>query len=976
MSVIKKVTFGNSQVNQFMFSQTRASNVSTPQNYSENNNSKITDTNSRNIAYVSSAVALASLGVTAAIALKSRKKPVVPEKDAGNALGIVEQGLNSLRAQVQTLQARTDIDSKIQGFNDLIKGIEGRIKSIGEWNDGWLKALESKITDKSDFSSGWMRTLENRLNNVAARVSENTAIERNIVTIDNLNLLANLNSDGSRIQLDKEVVEEIQNVAKQIIHEKSLPPRLDPKATTWSLTAESIPEKEGGLGEVPVQIAKNMTHELKMNNFLLRPINEIPGVSTLVEKDGKWHYRFKDLNMEVDKVAEFDIYAFRNGRTEKQPVEVFYGIDPKFGFKRLMFRNKDFFGASGLYKDSQRASEKERFAFFPKAVYEFAKMKLDPNSQTSYRIFNEKIYNEIQAPDVMLLNDWHTAAMAGLAKILAPIEAAAGELSETAAAKLKKMNQVELIHNLDYQGSDWMHGADIMNTLYGKYAYDVYTNAKTGLAPAGLQNVHFIDGNINLANVAASLANKLKPVSFTYAQELGKEFDRSRSLQHIMQRRLEAGTMVGQSNGWDRVVNEISVKNLDGFNKNLNSDKFEILQAGFNSLELNIKDRKDVDAVFSIYNSNPDKLSFEDNFNKLVKSLRELGIPKVTKLMENLDAEGITKIRLFMPEVHTDDIETIMKARLNNKHQFLDLMKSMAEYNKTHPKFFNLAEDGVTDLSGINFDDLENQIVLDCGTRFVVQKGVDILAETMKQIYAEWPTKYPGKPKPIFPVGGKDGEGGKFEALMRGFKSSMGKDAERVPYMVGYTPNNIYQGGSDITLYPSWFEPDGSKWESLNKGTPVVATRVGGHVDSIVDGYNGYLSARTVPEVKAECMEKGYDYFETMVYDFKEAIYRACDDFFNKDKWKQMVRHSIDGDQSWLIKDKDGKILGGSLIGHLEDLGYNLDDFPMIANADVRKAFAESRKVAPIVEDAVKEPSKTPKISKPKKSRKSNKNNA
>ena len=196
MSVIKKVTFGNSQVNQFMFSQTRASNVSTPQNYSENNNSKITDTNSRNIAYVSSAVALASLGVTAAIALKSRKKPVVPEKDAGNALGIVEQGLNSLRAQVQTLQARTDIDSKIQGFNDLIKGIEGRIKSIGEWNDGWLKALESKITDKSDFSSGWMRTLENRLNNVAARVSENTAIERNIVTIDNLNLLANLNSDG------------------------------------------------------------------------------------------------------------------------------------------------------------------------------------------------------------------------------------------------------------------------------------------------------------------------------------------------------------------------------------------------------------------------------------------------------------------------------------------------------------------------------------------------------------------------------------------------------------------------------------------------------------------------------------------------------------------------------------------------------------------------------------------------------------
>ena len=77
---------------------------------------------------------------------------------------------------------------------------------------------------------------------------------------------------------------------------------------------------------------------------------------------------------------------------------------------------------------------------------------------------------------------------------------------------------------------------------------------------------------------------------------------------------------------------------------------------------------------------------------------------------------------------------------------------------------------------------------------------------------------------------------------------------------------------------------------------------------------------------------------------FKEAIYRACDDFFNKDKWKQMVRHSIDGDQSWLIKNKEGRIVGGALLGHLEDLGYNLADFPNIAPLEVRKAFSASQK--------------------------------
>ena len=126
----------------------------------------------------------------------------------------------------------------------------------------------------------------------------------------------------------------------------------------------------------------------------------------------------------------------------------------------------------------------------------------------------------------------------------------------------------------------------------------------------------------------------------------------------------------------------------------------------------------------------------------------------------------------------------------------------------------------------------------------------------------------------------------------------------------------------------------------MYKGTPVVATRVGGHVDSIIDGYNGYLTKRTVPEVK----NSGYDYLGTMIYDFKEAIYRACDDFFNKDKWKQMVRHSIDGDQSWLIKNKEGRIVGGALLGHLEDLGYNLADFPNIAPLEVRKAFSASQK--------------------------------
>ena len=43
-----------------------------------------------------------------------------------------------------------------------------------------------------------------------------------------------------------------------------------------------------------------------------------------------------------------------------------------------------------------------------------------------------------------------------------------------------------------------------------------------------------------------------------------------------------------------------------------------------------------------------------------------------------------------------------------------------------------------------------------------------------------------------------------------------------------------------------------------------------------------------------------------------------------------MVEESIRGDQSWLIKDANGNVTGGALLGHMRDLGFDLHDFPQI----------------------------------------------
>ena len=951
MSTVKKISFGTSgQFNQFMFpvgdNNPRVSYPQIPNGNSPQFPSvSISDKTLKTVAYTSSATAVAAL-VLGIVSLarsggaKSKNLQKGASEISDTLLRKFEDITTSLRAELSDIRAKANldtlIDKKLEGFGSKFNNLDQKLNGVSDN----VNSLNGKIQEKSDYSVGWLKALEERINDIHGKLNITSKLDRNLVSVDNFNLLQNLGPGGQTIKLSDDLVKEIQSAADKIIHKKVSIPKLEPSSTTWSLTAESLPEKEGGLGEVPVQIAKNMVNELGINNVIVRPMNEVPGLTNIVEKDGKWHYRFKDLSMDVDKVAEFDVYAFRNGRSEKQTVEVFYGKDPKFGFNRLMFRNRDYFGADSLYRDSQRAAEKERYAFFPKVVYEFAKIKLDPNSQTSYRIFNEKVFEEIQAPDVMLLNDWHTAAMAGLTKLLAPVEQEAGALSKAAATKLKNMNLVELIHNLDHQGNDWEHGSDILNTLYGKHAYNIYTNAFSGLKPDGLKNIHTTDGVINLENISACLANKLKPVSPTYAKECATDPNRGHALMHIMQVRDKAGTMVGQSNGWDRTVNEISAKNLLAFNNNLNKDKFMIIKDGIDSLDVTDTQRKLIKGIFTDSNDRSKTIDFRyDNMENLLKALRDLDIPKLNEFLAKMDEQGYTKLRTFKPETHLDDIDTIMQNRLHNKRQFLEYMRAMSEYNNSKGKLFNIAPDGVTDLSNINMDDLDNQIVFNCGTRFVGQKGIDILAESMKQVLREWPDKYPDKPKPIFVVGGADGEGGKWERLMRAFKQEMGQEAATVPYMVGYTPNNIFHGGTDITLFPSHFEPDGSKWESLYKGTPVVATRVGGHVDSIQDGVNGFLTKRTVPEVG----QSGYDYLGTMAYDFKEAIYRAVDTFFDKPKYRAMVRAGIDGDASWLIRDKDGKIIGGALLKHLEDLGYNLDDFAMIASADARNAFAAGK---------------------------------
>ena len=173
----------------------------------------------------------------------------------------------------------------------------------------------------------------------------------------------------------------------------------------------------------------------------------------------------------------------------------------------------------------------------------------------------------------MILNDWHAGAIAPLLRLKAPCEAEMKELSSRAAELFKSMNLINIDHNLDYQGTSWQHTSEILNTLFDKYAYDIYEHANTGFEYDALKKVLITDNQVNLANMGACLSNKMKPVSPTYANELAEQVERSHAMQHICVVRKANGTLQGASNGWDRSVNEVSHANIAGFQNAINSDK-------------------------------------------------------------------------------------------------------------------------------------------------------------------------------------------------------------------------------------------------------------------------------------------------------------------------------------------------------------------------------------------------------------------
>lgn len=794
---------------------------------------------------------------------------------AGITYKLATKNVNALNARIDNLEKLVASNTEeIKGeLNNVLNKVNSTQKLDGKvWAALFgLAGISTKFYSENmsdEDKDTVVNSAVNRVNNIEkasaqAVNSSNRALQANGFTLGEkyidsdfsygIHLLKN-DGAGKNTQLYNKAINTIQNAAKMYLSETPAVNKLSQNATIWSITSEFAPIKEGGLGSVPVEIQDNAA-KLGINMPTFIPMYHNNGIANLKQVGDSYTYTYKDKTYNLKKVVSFDVDTFQGGKSKVEQVEIFTPIIDKTDEntaeeqtkKQLVFINNPTYFNGSIYNTNIKTEEPEKFAFFSKAVYEFAKSKIDDRSVKGLKIHDEDAFKSIKSPDGFILNDWQASPVAALARYKAPMENAFGELSSDAAEKLSNINIVTIGHNATYQGSTRNNNNDIqrqqvttniLNTLFDKFASDIVRNASSGAVKSnpddkGLENIDNVlilnhnDGyanHTNLLNMGVSLSNYFHPVSENYAKEIITEPDKSGELMWAMTQRAKNGSLVGIINGND--FNRLSIESK--------ADE--------------IKHQTGVDFI---------------TYNK------------------------------------SSDIDSIISARKENKVNFYNNYIVPLSHSKASGKLEFIDPKNNTVLSTLSSEELTNTPIISSVGRLVSQKGIDIMSEAIEMLLKNWEKDFPNKNKPIFYLAGLDGEGGTQKAHIEKLKSEKLSDdnSKRVVFAHGFAPMTAISAASDFFLLPSRFEPCGlTQGEAFAVATPVIGSAVGGIVDTV--NRNGKINGILTPKGEKLTPENFYI-----------AMKEALEIYFNNpDKYQEMVKNSLAEDFSWIQQDKKGPV--------------------------------------------------------------------
>jgi starch synthase len=169
--------------------------------------------------------------------------------------------------------------------------------------------------------------------------------------------------------------------------------------------------------------------------------------------------------------------------------------------------------------------------------------------------------------------------------------------------------------------------------------------------------------------------------------------------------------------------------------------------------------------------------------------------------------------------------------------------------------------------------------------RLTDQKGVDLIASMIQDwvqaFDVQWVILGTGDPK--------------YHEL---FKNLAQRYPRRVAAQLAFSDPMAHriEGGADIFLMPSQFEPCGlSQLYSLKYGAVPVVRSVGGLADTITDTTNETLTNGTA---------NGFSFREYSPLALSETLKRACLAYTQPDRWQRIVEIGMRQDWSWAASAK------------------------------------------------------------------------
>ena len=423
----------------------------------------------------------------------------------------------------------------------------------------------------------------------------------------------------------------IKNVAKEQCASGKKWPEIK-EIEAWMISSETATfMKVGGLGVVATELPEAFNRTFASNGDKISIVTPLYIGDTSRKKASlrkNVYTGAEGRSVNVLKIGEINVpFVGKNRVVRKFKVKIYTADDGRCNY--IFLANRRFFSIATDYRNpgcqdgcyvfnKQGVDEVERFAFFSKSVYVLLKAVLDGK------------FSDLSAPNILIANDWHSGALAGLCKYLALYLAEKGWSKKTLADKICDIPIIHLIHHMGYQGWDYKNTVKILNSLYEDAVKPIVSSAAACWnGNPRVEKTLVVNATYNQAGCNLQLADRLVTVSKNYAQEVSKK-EFGYDFAELLDMRQKNGNFFGIVNGYDKKLIAPLADKIERINNYFDGTKFEFYD------EKNIAAKKHNKKEFIKLLS---KLAADDDFKqKMLPLVNFYKFEDISKLAEMSDS--------------------------------------------------------------------------------------------------------------------------------------------------------------------------------------------------------------------------------------------------------------------------------------------------------------------------------------------------